>query len=97
MSDVRERVMLATILQKDIFSHNFSTKALRLTILMFISMFLRSRNPMMPFMLPYDFDLSRSSPMWNHILGHISGINITNIITWFTVIKVMLKFHSQSK
>ena len=31
--DVRERVTLATIMQKDVFDHNFRTKALRMTIL----------------------------------------------------------------
>ena len=97
MWGVRECVMLATIMQKDIFGHNFLTKEIRSTILMSISMFSMSRNPMVPFMLPIDFNFSSSWPMQNQILGHISITNIANIIIWFTVIKVMLKFHNQSR
>ena len=37
------------------------------------SMFLRSINLMVQFFLTYDLDLSRSSPLQNHILDHISG------------------------
>ena len=36
------------------------------------SMFYRSRNPMVLFVLTCDLDLSRSLPLQNHILGHIS-------------------------
>ena len=60
MCDVRERVTLATIMQKDVFDHNFRTKALRMTILASRYMFSRSRNLMVPFVLTYDLDLSRS-------------------------------------
>ena len=58
MCDVHERVMLATIMQKDVFDHNFWTKALRM-ILVSIDLFFRSRNPMVPFILPYDRDLCK--------------------------------------
>ena len=33
MCDIHARVMLAIIMQKDVFDHNFRTKALRMTIL----------------------------------------------------------------
>ena len=33
MCDIREHVTLTTIMQKDVFDHNFWTKALRITIL----------------------------------------------------------------
>ena len=71
----------ATIMQKDVFDHNFQTKALRMTILASGCMFLRSRNPMVPFVFTYDLDLdlSRSWPLRNHILGHISIINVQNV------------------
>ena len=36
----------------------FELKDLRMTILVSRTMFLRSRNPMVPFILPYDLDLS---------------------------------------
>ena len=36
------------------------------------SMLYRSRNPMVLFVLTCDLDLSRSLPLQNHILGHIS-------------------------
>ena len=58
--NVRECVTLATIMQKDIFDHNFRTKALRMTILASRYMFSRSRNLMVPFVLTYDLELSRS-------------------------------------
>ena len=77
--DVRERVTLATIMQKDVFDHNFRTKALRMMILASRFMFSRSRNLMVPFVLTYDLDLSRSWPLWNHVLGHISVINGQNV------------------
>ena len=35
-------------------------------------MFYRSRNPMVLFVLSCDLDLSRSLPLQNHILGHMS-------------------------
>ena len=73
--DVRERVTLATIMQTDVFGHNFGTKPLGMTILAPRYMFLRSRNLMVLFVLTYDLDLSRSWPLRNHILGHISVIN----------------------
>ena len=77
--DVRKRVTLATIMQKDVFDHNFWTKALGMTILASRYMFLRSRNVMVPFVLTYDLDLSRSWPLQNHIMGHISVINGQNV------------------
>ena len=46
-----------------------------MTILVSRTMFLRSRNPMVPFILPYDLDLSRSGPLENHISGYISVPN----------------------
>ena len=60
MCYVRERVTFATIKQKDVFDHNFPTKALRMTILASRYMFSRSSNLMVPFVLTYDLDLSRS-------------------------------------
>ena len=60
MSDAYKRVTLSTIMQKDVFEHNFLTKALKMTILVSRSMFLRSRNPMVPFIWTYDLDLSGS-------------------------------------
>ena len=77
--DIRERVTLATIIQKDVFDHNFRSKALRMMILASRYMFSRSRNLMVPLVLTYDLDLSRSWPLWNHILGHISVINEQNV------------------
>ena len=77
--DVRERVTLATIMQKDVFDHNFRTKALRMTILVSRSMFLRSNNLKLQFILPYDLDLLRLWPLWNHILGHIAITNWQNM------------------
>ena len=59
MSDVRKCVTLSTVMQKDIFEHNFLTKALKMTTLVSRSMFLRSRNLMVPFIWTYDLDLSR--------------------------------------
>ena len=41
-------------MQKDVFDHNFRTKALGMMILASRYMFLRSRNPMVPFVLTYD-------------------------------------------
>ena len=51
------RITMSTIMQKDVFDHNFQTKALKMTILVFRSMFLRPRNLMVPFILTYDRDL----------------------------------------
>ena len=34
---------------------------------------------MVPFVLTYDLDLSRSWPLQNHIMGHISVINGQNV------------------
>ena len=59
MCDVCKCAMLSTIMQKDIFDHNFRTKALKMTILVSRSMFLRSSNLMLPFIFPYDLDLLR--------------------------------------
>ena len=70
--DVRERVTLAAIIQKDVLDHNFQSKALGMMILTSRYMFSRSRNLMVPFVLTYGLDLSRSWPLWNHVLGHIS-------------------------
>ena len=77
--DVRKCVTLAAIMQKDVFDHNFQSKALRMMILASRYMFSRSRNLMVPFVLTYDLDLSRSWPLWNHVLGHISVINGQNV------------------
>ena len=77
--NVHEHVTLATIMQKDVFDHNFWTKALRMTILVSRSMFSRSKNLMVPFVLAYDLDLLRSWPLQNHILGHNSVINGQNV------------------
>ena len=60
MCDVCKRVTLSTTMQKDVFDHTFQTKALKITIFVAGSMFLRSRNLMVPFILPYGLDLSRS-------------------------------------
>ena len=62
---------------KKTFDHNFWTKALRKTILVSRSMFLRSRNPLVPFVLTCDLDLSRSWLLQNHILD-ISVVNGQN-------------------
>ena len=43
-----------------------------MTILVSRSVFLRSRNPMVPFVLTYDLDLSRSLPLQNHIFVYIA-------------------------
>ena len=59
MCDIHEYVMLATIMQKDVFDHNFLIKALMTMILASRSMLFRSRNLIVPFFI-YDFDLSRS-------------------------------------
>ena len=68
----------ATIFQKDLFDHNFW--ALRMTILVLRSMFLRSMNLMVPFIFfTYDLDLSRSWQLRNHILGYISVIKGQNV------------------
>ena len=79
MCDVRERATLATIKQKDLFDHNFLTKALRMTILASRYMFSRSRNLIVLFALTYDLDFLRSSPLQNHVLGHISVIKVQNV------------------
>ena len=62
MGDVCERVMLASIMQKDVFDHNFR-KALRMTMFASRYMFLRSWNLMVPFFWTYDLDLSRRWPL----------------------------------
>ena len=53
-------------------------------ILAYRCMFLRSRNLMVPFVVTYDLDLSRSWPLQNHVLGHISVINGQNAAKFFT-------------
>ena len=57
-----KHVTLATIMQKDVFDHNFQTKSLRMTILpsRYMYMFFRSRNLMEPFDITYDLDLAMS-------------------------------------
>ena len=62
--DVHECVTLATILQKSVFDHIFWTKALRNAILVFRSMFLRSRNPMVPFILTHDLAWHLQNNFW---------------------------------
>ena len=51
MCDIHESATLATIMKKDIFDYNFCFKALMTMILASRSMFLRSRNPTVPFVL----------------------------------------------
>ena len=51
MCDIHEHVTLATIMQKDVFDHNVWTKAVMTMILASRSMFFRSINPMVPFLL----------------------------------------------
>ena len=48
--------LLVTTMQ-EIFDHNFLTKILRIMILASNSIFMRSRNLMVPFVLTYDLDL----------------------------------------
>ena len=55
-----------------------------MTILAPRYMFSRSRNLMVPFVLTYDLDLSRSWPLQNHVLGHISVINGQNVAKFLT-------------
>ena len=62
------------LLQKSVFDHNSWTKALVMTILVSRSIFLRSGNLMVPFVLTYDIDLSGSWPLQNHILWAISQL-----------------------
>ena len=50
-------ITMSTIMQKDVFDHNFQTKALKMTIVVSRSMFLRPRNPMVLFILTFDCDL----------------------------------------
>ena len=50
MCNIHERVTLATIMEKDVFDHNFLTKALMTMILASKSMFFTSRNPIVPFL-----------------------------------------------
>ena len=77
--DVCKRVTLAAIIQKDVFDQSFQSKSLKMMILASRYMFSRSRNLMVPFVLTYCLDLSRSWPLWNHGLGHISVINGQNV------------------
>ena len=53
MCDIHESATLATIMQKDVFDYtcNFRTKALMTMILASRSMFFKSRNPTVPFVL----------------------------------------------
>ena len=82
MWDVRECLTFTSILQKDIFDHEVLTKALRMTISVSGSKFRRSRNPMVSFIFTYDLDLSRSWPLQNVILGHISVTNVQNDVNF---------------
>ena len=79
MWDICDRVTLNTSIKKDVFAHNFWIKALRMKILASKSMFTRSRNLMVQFVLTYNLDLSRSWPLRNHILALISVTNAQNI------------------
>ena len=81
--DVREHVMLATIIQKDVFDHNFRSKALWMMILASRYMFSRSRNLIVPFVFTYDLDLSRSWPLWNHIFWAISQLLMCKMLPNF--------------
>ena len=74
MCDVRERVMLATFLQKDVFDHNFWTKTLRMTILVSRSVS-QVKESDGAIYCAYDLDLVRSWPLQNHISGYISVSN----------------------
>ena len=62
-----------------VFDHNFWAKSLRIAISVSRSMFLTSSNLIVPFIFTYDLNLSRSWPLWAHIMGHIS------IITWQSI------------
>ena len=59
MCDIHERVTLATIMQKDIFDHNFRTKALMTMILASRYVFYVKESDSAVFFI-YDLDLSRS-------------------------------------
>ena len=80
--DIRERITLATIMQKTIFDHNFRTKALRMTIFASRYMFLRSKDLMVSFVFTYDLDLSRSWPC------KITGWAISQLLKGQTVAKI---------
>ena len=82
--DVLQRVRLAIIIQKEVFDHDFRSKALRMMILASRYMFSRSRNLMVTFVFTYDLDLDLDLwpwpwPLWNHVWGHISVINGQNV------------------
>ena len=66
-------------MQNVVFDHNFRTKAHRMTILASRYMFLRAKDLMVPFVLTYDLELSRSWPLQNHVLSHNSVINRQNV------------------
>ena len=80
-------------MQKDVLHHNFWIKTLKDDDLVPRSIILRSRNPIVPLILPYDLNLLRSWPLQSLILGHISGINGKNItkfqhrVTWVEAFK----------
>ena len=59
MCDVRERAMLATFLQKDVFDDNFGTKTLRMTILVSRSLS-QVKESDGAIYFAYDLDLVRS-------------------------------------
>ena len=63
-------------MQKDVFDHNFWTKALKIMILVSRSMFFEVDESDSAIYL--DLDLLRSWSLWNNILGHISVINEQN-------------------
>ena len=44
---------------KDVFDYNFELRHFRTTILVSRSMFLRSRNPIVPFIFTFDLDLCK--------------------------------------
>ena len=52
--------MLTAITQKDVFDPKFLTKLFTMMILVSRSMFLRSSNLLVPLLLIYDLDLSKS-------------------------------------
>ena len=77
MCDIHERITLATIMQKDVFDHNFWTKALMTMILAPRSVFyVKEPDSAIFYLWPWPFKVMIFA---NHILGHIS---VTNGQTW---------------
>ena len=64
--DIGQCVMLATILQKYTFGHNFWTKPLRMMILVPWLLVLWSKNFLVPFILMNDLDLLKLWPLQSH-------------------------------